>query len=520
MKPSLQFLLTIFLIGHVYFVGSAYALVPSEILVITNADNPSSIQVANHYCLIRSVPQENLVKLSLGQILNSDISRADYEKLIVNPLRTIIKDRGGIDRIKCLLTTYGVPYRVGGSQPLAGQEKNIAGLEELRTTQLLALDLIWAKANMLDSDINKVSPLSGQVAKRLQTIDEKLKTQLKKVSALPDKNVRKSRTRILTDLFIQFYGPDLAKHAMTALPSDFNSGTDSSELASHKVKLAQAQSDKWDTKTRLQAKYYDSLAIVLGYYRSVNVIESELSYLKGKETSASLDSELAMILFENYELYRWQPNELKERVFWFDIKTMMVSRIDGPTSSIAEALVDKAVAAEKTGLKGNAYFDARGYSGNSAKGLFETYDTRIMACEQIFKSIGWHVMTEQSEALFQPGSCPDAAVYCGWYSLRNYIPAFSFVDGAIGYHIASFEAIDLRDPSSGQWVANLLKDGITATIGAVAEPYLSAFPYPDAFFNQLLAGKPLVEAYCKTNPFNSWQMMLIGDPLYTPFKNN
>jgi hypothetical protein len=51
----------------------------------------------------------------------------------------------------------------------------------------------------------------------------------------------------------------------------------------------------------------------------------------------------------------------------------------------------------------------------------------------------------------------------------------------------------------------------------VAEPYLSAFPNPEEFFLELIEGKCLVEAFYHSQPFCSWQMMLIGDPLYTPF---
>jgi len=127
------------------------------------------------------------------------------------------------------------------------------------------------------------------------------------------------------------------------------------------------------------------------------------------------------------------------------------------------------------------------------------------------------VKEEVTAQLFAPGSCPDTALYCGWYKLRRYEDAFDFVDGAVGYHIASFEAQKLRDPNSTTWCAAMLRDGITATLGAVNEPYLHAFPNPRAFFPELLRGTCLVEAYYKTNPFNSWQLVLIGDPLYKPF---
>jgi uncharacterized protein (TIGR03790 family) len=64
----------------------------------------------------------------------------------------------------------------------------------------------------------------------------------------------------------------------------------------------------------------------------------------------------------------------------------------------------------------------------------------------------------------------------------------------------------------------MLRDGITATLGAVTEPYLQSFPEPKAFFSELFDGCCLVEAYYRTAPFNSWQLILIGDPLYRPFK--
>jgi len=129
------------------------------------------------------------------------------------------------------------------------------------------------------------------------------------------------------------------------------------------------------------------------------------------------------------------------------------------------------------------------------------------------------VVLNDKQELFQPGDAPNAAIYCGWYSVRKYVDAFDFVDGAVGFHIASFEAQNLHDPKSSNWCAAMLRDGITATLGAVAEPYLHTFPEPKAFFTELFNDNRLAEAYYKTKPFNSWQLVLIGDPLYRPFKN-
>jgi uncharacterized protein (TIGR03790 family) len=197
----------------------------------------------------------------------------------------------------------------------------------------------------------------------------------------------------------------------------------------------------------------------------------------------------------------------------------MVSRLDGPAEEIAKGLVDKAMAAEKATLKGVAYIDSRGIQRNEkyySPGYFDQ-SLRDLAILARFRT-AMTVKEERTAELFGPDSCPRTAIYCGWYSLGKYVDAFDFVEGAVGYHIASLEAVDLRDPNSTQWCPAMLKDGITATLGAVAEPYLHAFPEPKEFFLELFNGRCLVEAYYSTKPFNSWQLVLIGDPLYRPFK--
>jgi uncharacterized protein (TIGR03790 family) len=249
----------------------------------------------------------------------------------------------------------------------------------------------------------------------------------------------------------------------------------------------------------------------------ITQLQSRIDYIVGRETNASVDSELSMVLSSNYELYRWQPNRLMDGTAFLNLNTLMVSRLDGPSEDIVIGLIDKAVSVERTGLNGIAYIDSRGIPERD--GMYGRYDQSLRDLAMITRlRTGMTVKEEQTKELFAPGSCPQAAVYCGWYSLRTYIDAFDFVDGAIGFHIASLEAAGLRDPNSSQWCPAMLKDGITATLGAVSEPYLHSFPRPSAFFDHLYEGDCLVEAYYRTKPFNSWQLLLIGDPLYRPFK--
>jgi len=393
--------------------STIFAIEPNQIMIIANSDCPESVSLANYYCRRRNVPTDNIFTIALGENLPTTISRPDYQNKLVIPLRARLYSQKFAGKIKCILTTYGVPLRVDKRPPLKNQQRNLRKLREL-------LEKEKAGNNTHKSPNN-----------------------------LPSKP------------------PDTSKN--------------------HRIEYLQSRIDR----------------------------------IHGKETNASLDSELAMMLFDKYDLYRWQPNKLKKSGLLFDFKTLMVCRLDAPSPPIARSLIDKAINAEKHSLKGTAYIDSRGISGDGNPGSFARFDKSLRDLALLTASkTELPVRCEKTEKLFQKGQCPNTALYCGWYSLEKYIDAFDFVDGAVGYHISSLEAVDLRNQRSSQWCPAMLEDGITATIGAVAEPYLLAFPEPKDFFSELFDGSTLVEAFYRTKPCNSWQLVLIGDPLYKPFPSD
>jgi len=155
--------------------------------------------------------------------------------------------------------------------------------------------------------------------------------------------------------------------------------------------------------------------------------------------------------------------------------------------------------------------------GDLSAGSYGGFDEALRELAALFNKTDFLTQLENTDALFPPGACPRTALYCGWYSLQNYIPSCELMTGSIAYHVASMEAVSLREPNSKRWVPNLLRDGACVTIGPVAEPYLIAFPKPAIFFGFLLSGHTVVESYWLSTPFTSWQMMVIGDPLYRPF---
>lgn len=193
----------------------------------------------------------------------------------------------------------------------------------------------------------------------------------------------------------------------------------------------------------------------------------------------------------------------------------MTSRLDGPSAKIVRRIIDDSIEAERDGIFGTAYFDARWKDpGKKKLSGYAFYDRSIHKAAQFHSKI-LPVVLNDTQDLFQPGDCPNAVLYCGWYSLAKYIDAFQWAKGSVGYHIASNEAVTLRRKNSQVWCKRMLDNGIAATIGPTGEPYVQAFPVPEIFFNFLTEGYlTLAESYMVSLPFLSWKMVLIGDPLY------
>ena len=253
-------------------------------------------------------------------------------------------------------------------------------------------------------------------------------------------------------------------------------------------------------------------------------------YLSHAESHAAVDSELMLLWWDRYELRRWQLNPL---YFQAPAKlkdgkppVLLTARLDGPSPAVVTRMIDDARAAEKAGLKGKVYVDARGIrfdpKGQDTGHGYGGYDESMREMAALLKGPGkMDVVLDDKNDLFPPGSCPECALYCGWYSHANFIDSNKFVQGAVAWHLASSEAVSLRRPGVKYWCKNVLEKGACATLGPVAEPYTVGFPKPAEFFGLLATGKyTLAECYGKTVLFASWMGTLVGDPLYNPFKTD
>lgn len=215
--------------------------------------------------------------------------------------------------------------------------------------------------------------------------------------------------------------------------------------------------------------------------------------------------------FVPFAKYREQANAKTIYSVW---------RLDGATVAAAESLVDKALYAESHGLHGNGYFDIKSPIQTTAPDTgYGAGEWDIYQSSQMTKRAGFEITLDDKETEFGTApsllKCDNAALYAGWYSLAHYNDAFTWVPGAIGFHLDSASATNPR--SGPSWVAGALQRGITVTSGSVTEPYLEGLVHPDQIFLSLFQGANVGDAVLRGTRWLKWMIVNLGDPLYRPF---
>jgi uncharacterized protein (TIGR03790 family) len=554
------------------------ALTPEEIVIVAARGNRESEGLAKYYARVRQVPEKNICIVDLpGQ---EQIPRDMWQWGVRPEIHKWLAENDPGQKIRCLLTVWGVPLKIAPAAETDNSRKYKNFLESERTHRLRllttvqrALDQIAPDGSVPSDDAanqTSVAPAgvgdskpanssepsaddaAGGNATGANVKPNDQKSELQQQRARLEKSLQTAQARLAKLQSgdernrLQMQLQQLAAAAgganviLQGLNQQISANTDTPQTMRSEFDVLRGRAAGFaEVRLLLEqtAPGIDRDVLVLavierlgGLLGTVDWLDQQLQVVAKNETGASFDSELALVMWpDEYETLRWQPNYLRPgydnsqlpKVY----RTLIVARLDAPTLVLAKGLVDTAIKVENEGLRGKVYIDGRGLGSmeeaNVAPGSYPDYDRALLiTAKGIEEQTDLEVVLDTSPELFQPGKCPDAALYCGWYSLAKYVDAFDWKPGAVAYHLASSEAHTLRDPASRAWCKKLLEDGVCATIGPVYEPYLASFPRPNEFFALLLQGDlTLAECYARTNPFNSWMMTLIGDPLYRPFKN-
>lgn len=525
---------------------SAMGLEADQVLVVVNANAEGSVELGKYYCLARSVPEGHIVTIKTAPGFH--VTRAIYDKEIAGPIREFLLANKLQDKITCIALMYGVPVRVMG-RDMGAQASDVAALYKGLTQKAdgrLAVDLAMLKTVTLSYPQPKaegLEPLSAlfdpppsdagdkapSVGAARAALEEEFKKRLRLASALTDADKRQIALRQLAALRRD-------THGLADLLDELDQYANVSGVPSRQELSAQVQAAEKELALLQDSQKLDDVRKAADLQLRLHGTIGLWSYCHGNaaqantdDEDAAVDSELSLIWEENpATLHGFRPNALNWRFLYagqkapfLPAKMVMACRIDGPSAKDALRIIKDSVFVEndkEKGLSGKFYIDS-GWPQQPSPGYTDCDRILVNLAEVIKRATTIPVVLDTTPAVFAQGACPDAALYVGWYSLRKYVPAFTWSRGAVGWHIASFEADDLHNPKSQTWCVKMIQNGVTATLGPVNEPFLAAFPLPHEFFGLLLTGKYTVaECYWRTVPFTSWRMTFIADPLYNPFK--
>lgn len=515
----------------------AWALTPDEVAVVVNGLSPNSRAIAAHYLAARDIPRDNVLVITVQP--GETISEADYEARIKVPIRRQLEARKLKDKIKCLVTTYDVPLKISEQKPNAEEATEITGiqgtLKEATAALRKAHEQYEAVAAAGEQQAAPAATLpegkeASDLRKIAQALDKSARAAMQRVSKLPVGDERNEAMRAMLVLHEQVLGlagvvsmfaPAGNTPEADAAAAQFAAMRKQVETLQEQFRQASQQPDGPKRRSELlalQRKIRGNLGVALQS-------EAFLNELKRDQSDAALDNELMLLWEDNYRKTQWLWHErtverwgrLNPQQREAALKTIMVARLDGPTVEKTREMINATIKAEEKGLEGTAYFDARGLRGGDAYGAFDA-DIR-KAAKYLRDNTDMKVVLDDQNPLLVARDCPNAALYCGWYSVGNYKDSCQWLPGSVAYHVASWEMPTLRNPKSGSWVPNLLARGVAGTMGSVSEPYLFAFSKPSQFFPLLVSGLYTQgEVYYLTTPNISWRLGFVGDPLYNPYK--
>ncbi len=514
---------------------AARALGPENLLLITNKNVPEGRALAEFYAAQRKVPDGRILELDLPT--GDEVSFTDYETRAFPVVREFLLKHELASRVSSVVTFYGVPLRIAARVNGPGDAIEVAAIRQELAAAIdqghQALAGLEAIAHEVDPTFNPTGDkgLPGLVARSFaarqvlgrhgRAIDDAqafdaFMQRIERAAAPLDgpAQIKQRRVREIAVLG-DHMTPEQRKEA-TAL---------STELFAFRAKFDDLEIHRADPNARSQLRQL--VKAQLGLIEYARLLEGTADYFQTDNTDASFDSELALLWWNAYSRSNGLGNPLQYRVRRNDFPmTLMTMRLDAPTPELLKSLIAAGIKAEADGLTGKIVVDAGGNQTINAPNMqsratYAAFDQTLQHLAEIVRTqTKLPLVYDTRPEVLPANSADDVALYCGWYALQNYTPACKFVPGAVGYHVASFELTTaLRNGNQRGWCRGLMNDGVAATLGAVQEPFLHAFPPPDEFFPLLMTGKlTLAEVYWKTNPLVSWRIAMIGDPLYSPFK--
>jgi len=203
----------------------------------------------------------------------------------------------------------------------------------------------------------------------------------------------------------------------------------------------------------------------------------------------------------------------------------LVTRLDGYTVDDALALIERAATAATSGV---FVLEPRAAAGDLIPNRW-----LATAAEQLSaRGFAGRILDGAAKL---PADASPVLGYYSWSSIdaehRGDHAGIAFQPGALAGMFVSTDGRTFREPphswrpgdgepfagTSDPLVGSLIRAGVTGVSGNVNEPYLDASIRPDILFPAYASGRNLAEPFYAAMPYLSWQTIILGDPLCSPF---
>lgn len=514
-------------------VGSAVALEPEEVAIVVRRDDTMGLRVARYYCDQRKVPRTQIIVVDLPAV--EEMPWTAYEQRVQTPVRNYLKRKDLESKIRCLLLIGNLPLKVTPDPATAAEKSELDKLKKYRKQgELEYYQQGWRMEQLSNGQMPGTPPkdIPSKQLKHYWDIDKYYQEMRDRaanaVPALPEKERRQVTPRLKE---IQEAVEGLAGVA----------GKEPDDLIAEDFKERHAAWQKQQEQIEKYRKEIRSLANQrgpvtmrdkrrnlclqhFGLRAALSQVIDDMNELGSSARSAALDSELALLWDDNYRLHGGQSNPLAGD--GIDQKpepgktpaALMVARLDGPDPARAIRLIDECKLVERRGkgIVGKLCVDTRGLPTTDTDHRWDQMLLEVADAKGLPEDL---TLVKDLSVLAMVGSKANpVALYFGWNDLPKTDQKYQCVSGAIAVCYSDNSAEQIHQSAGGQWANIWLSAGAAAVIGGIDRVHPTYPPKATSLLDALVKDHlTLGEAYWKTVPHTSWQVLLIGDPLYRPW---
>ncbi|KHE91572.1 MAG: hypothetical protein SCABRO_02681 [Candidatus Scalindua brodae] len=328
-----------------------------------------SKDVAQYYCSKRGVPVSNLVGVDVPE--SEHILRPDYESKMIPPIRRTVNNLRLSGNDPAILLVYGIPLRINETDKTEHYKQDeVLADSKVREYRRLVQQMGRDLEMLIDQGVTTTPNYEKQNIESIST-PEIIKSVNKTVIKASEYLKKRVPTASNQEAYLQTVSLLFRITGMSPMAQNIRSQILSMDDQERSIFLRVNNLLKYNAilnKQLTELQFFgftpEKAIEVSTIIRFVNGVIGELLFWEaqqkkqiGEMTSASVDSELTLVLAANYQFSRWLLNPFlvaHDKLPGIEMirrKIIKVGRLDAPSPAIAKRMVDDAIETENRGLQ-------------------------------------------------------------------------------------------------------------------------------------------------------------------------